>query len=406
MRFTKPAIASLVLDRGKSELIVFDDALPGFGIRIRAGGKRTWIAQYRIGKLQRRLTLGRADTMGLAEAREHAKVALAKAGLAIDPQAEKSRARAEAAVTVGKVVEKYLTATSSKVRASTLTETTRYLRTAWSGIHSFSINAVDRSTIATQLTAMASERGPVAADRARAALSAMFSWAMREGIATSNPVALTNRHSDNKSRNRVLADGELREVWLACREDDYGFIVKLLMLTGQRLNEVGRMRWGEVDAANTLWSLSEERTKNGRPHSIPLSDQALAVLTRVPKRAGRDLLFGSGDGPFSGWTKAKAALDGRMLAARRKRDAKAKPLPHWTLHDLRRTFATRAGDLGIPPHIVEAVLNHLTGVKAGVAGVYNRSLYATEKRTALITWGDHVAGVLSQSEFRIIPLRR
>jgi integrase len=169
---------------------------------------------------------------------------------------------------------------------------------------------------------------------------------------------------------------------MACREDDYGRIVYLLALTGQRREEVGGMRWDELDLDARLWRIPPERTKNHRPHDVPLSGPALQILAKVIRR-DRPFVFGEGDGPFQGWSKAKSALDKRIA------DAGSTPAP-WRLHDLRRTVATRMGDLGIEPHVVEAVLNHVSGTKAGVAGVYNRSLYAGEKRAALALWADHV----------------
>ena len=132
------------------------------------------------------------------------------------------------------------------------------------------------------------------------------------------------------------------------------------------------------------------RTKNGLPHEVPLSKQAIAVLDNCNRRADRDLLFGMRGGPFSGWSKAKAQLDQRIVNEQRKINPKAKGIPDWRLHDLRRTVATRMGDLGVQPHVIEAVLNHVSGHKAGVAGVYNRSSYVEEKRAALEMWAKHL----------------
>ena len=169
---------------------------------------------------------------------------------------------------------------------------------------------------------------------------------------------------------------------------DYGAIVRLLILTGQRREEVGGMLQSEIDTAGALWRIGAERTKNGLPHEVPLSAPALAVLRGLRRRKDtgdeRDLVFGSRDGPFSGWSKAKSALDARLTGALGRVPAA------WRLHDIRRTVATGMADLGVQPHVIEAVLNHISGHKAGVAGVYNRSTYATEKRAALDMWADHV----------------
>jgi integrase len=207
------------------------------------------------------------------------------------------------------------------------------------------------------------------------------------------------------ARDRTLDDNELLEVWRACREDDFGRIVRLLILTGQRREEVSGMAWSELDLRNAVWSLPGARTKNRRPCDVPLSDAALAIIETIAVREDRDLVFGEGEGSFSGWSNAKAALDKRILDARRKANGKkAKPLPAWRLHDLRRTFAT-----GVPaaPHVVEAILNHVSGTKAGIAGVYNRNLYAADKRAALTLWGEKVMALTSAIDLpRVVPFRQ
>ena len=235
---------------------------------------------------------------------------------------------------------------------------------------------------------------------------------MKEGLAANNPVIATNRPHEPKSRERTLSDAELVEIWRAARDDAYGRIIRLLMLTGQRRDEVGGMAWSELALDKGLWSIPASRTKNKRAHDVPLSDTALAILREMPALGERDLVFTGGRGGFSGWSKAKEALDGRIAATRREAavgkgspDA-AKPMPHWTLHDLRRTLATRAGDLGIAPHVVEALLNHVSGSKAGVAGVYNRSLYQVEKRTALEIWGQHIEHLMTDASPKVVSFWR
>lgn len=148
------------------------------------------------------------------------------------------------------------------------------------------------------------------------------------------------------------------------------------------------MTWDEVDLASATWRIGGNRTKNARTHDVPLASQAVGILRTVERRDGRALVFGSRNGPFSGWSKAKASLDARMSAAL------GHAPPPWRLHDIRRTVATRLADLGVLPHVIEAVLNHVSGHKAGVAGVYNRSTYAGEKRAALDLWASHVTGLV------------
>jgi integrase len=410
MRFTKRSIADLALPAGKSELIEFDDDLPGFGLRIRAGGSRTFIVQYRLGK-QTRMTLGSTTVLGLDQARHKAREVLARVRLGNDPQAEKLQARQDNAATFSTFIEPYLSRKEKELKRRSFVEIARQLRRDWQPLHGIPLRKLARVDVAGQLTQLAESNGPVASDRARAALSAFFTWAMKEGLVDVNPVIATNRPAEPKARDRVLTDTELREVWNACRDDDHGRIVRLLILTGQRREEVSAMAWSEIDIGKALWSLPAERTKNGRPHDVPLSDESLSLIDKISRREDRDLLFGEGEGPFSGWSKAKAALDGRVLEARREaaRNAgddlqKVKPIPAWRIHDLRRTAATRMADIGILPHVIEAVLNHVSGARAGVAGTYNRSLYAKEKREALTRWANHVSAVIEEKPHRVVKL--
>jgi integrase len=158
-----------------------------------------------------------------------------------------------------------------------------------------------------------------------------------------------------------------------------------LLLTGQRAAEIGSLRWDEVFGDQIV--LPGERTKNKRPHIVPLSAPAQAILHRL-KVAGRSLVFGRDDTHgFAGWGVCKQRLDERIAKANG-------AMAPWVVHDLRRTAATGMSGLGIQPHIVEAVLNHVSGHRAGVAGIYNRASYATEKREALNLWGEHVLAVV------------
>jgi integrase len=165
---------------------------------------------------------------------------------------------------------------------------------------------------------------------------------------------------------------------------------KLLMLTAQRRDEIASLSWSEIDGegATALIALPAERTKNSRPHDVPLSATALDVVAGVIKRNERDLLFGDGEGGFSGWSRAKERLDEKL----------GKAVKPWTLHDLRRTAATGMANLGVQPHVIEAVLNHVSGHKGGVAGIYNRSTYAAEKRAALDLWAGHIKIIAAKAK--------
>jgi integrase len=162
------------------------------------------------------------------------------------------------------------------------------------------MSAIDRAAVAVHLKAIAKDRGAVTVNRARSTLSAMFAWAIGEGLCEANPVIGTNKKDEGSSRARVLTDAELAAVWNAAPDNDYGTIVKLLMPTAQRRDEIGGLEWSEIDVHAKMISLPASRTKNNRPHDVPLSSAALALIEALPRRAGRSLVFGSGQGGYSG----------------------------------------------------------------------------------------------------------
>ena len=395
MRLTKPNVNGLKIPDDKKETIVFDELLPGSGVRLRAGGKRTWIAQYRLGTKQRRVTLGSLEAIDADEARKRARSVFAKVHLGGDPQVEKHSARVRAQDTLLSIISKYLASYADRaLRPKTLIEVKRNLTVQWKPLHEAPANGLERSAVAGRLADIATESGPFAANRARAYLAAMFNWAIEQGIVDQNPVVGTGKLTKEVSRDRILNDAELALVWQNCGPGDYGIIIKMLILTGQRREEVAAMCWNELDLDANLWSIAAHRTKNGRAHDVPLSPLASAILRDIEKRSDREYVFGSREGPFSGWSKAKSHLDARIAKSIKEGTARAKAMPQWRIHDLRRTTATRMAYLGVQPHVIEAVLNHVSGHKAGVAGIYNRAAYVAEKRTALSIWDEHVGKIV------------
>jgi integrase len=198
-----------------------------------------------------------------------------------------------------------------------------------------------------------------------------------------NAAAQTNKHEETP-RSRVLNNVELRTVWNALPEHgDYRDIVRLLILTAQRLREISELRWSETDLGKAIITLPGARTKNHRPHVIPLSALALEIL-KGRARSERELVFGTGAHGFGGFSKAKRQLDER-----------AKLKTAWEIRDIRRSVATGLAALGVQPHIIECILGHVGGFRAGVAGVYNQHAYEAEKRAALDLWGAHVTALVS-----------
>jgi integrase len=292
------------------------------------------------------------------------------------------------------------------VKPRSFEEVNRHLSAhAWP-LHARPIEAIDRRATATRLSEIAKTSGPAASNRVRAWLSSFLTWAAREGYIESNPAAFTNKAVENGSR--VVSDDELATIWRALDDDQYAAIVKLLMLTAARRDEVASLRWSEINLDDAIITLPEERTKNRREHIIPLSEPVLAILAAQPRRveadgSARDFVFGRGQRGFQDWSGSKADLDASITSGR-----KGKALPKWTARDFRRSVSTALHErFGVPPHVVEAILDHVGGHKAGVAGVYNKALYLDERRRALARWAGHVEALISSKKpaAKVVRLR-
>ena len=223
---------------------------------------------------------------------------------------------------------------------------------------------------------------------AHARIAKFFSWLVERRIIAANPCSAVRRPDASTPRDRVLTDDEIKWFWRACGQmgEPFGPLLKLLLLTGQRRSEVAEMTWAEL--TDDTWSLPASRTKNGRPHIVPLSRQARDLIAGVHRVAGAGYVFTTnGSTPVSGWSKTKKRLDAKMLEAARAEDAKA-VIPPFTIHDLRRTAAAGLQRLGVPLPVTERVLNHVSGSFGGIVGVYQRHEYAEERRDALERWAD------------------
>jgi integrase len=388
MKLNAKEIAAYEPPAGKDH-IVFDSELAGFGLRYR-NGRKTWVFQYAFGSGERRvnarMTLGEYPALPPAKARDTAEELYAKVRLGQHPAAEKRANRDEHRNTFGRLVSGYLAFQKTEVRPSTYVVAELYLNRYANALHGLAASAVDRKKIAELLETIGKNNGAVSANRARSALSAMFSWAMRRGLHDSNPVIGTEKRKE-RSRHRVLSDTELYKIWNALGANDYDDILRLLLLTGQRAGEIGGLRWSEIDFDEGLISLPAQRTKNGQPHSFPMSKPVRDILKARPHK--REFVFGRGNGGFSGWNgDTKRKLDGHIAGA-------GPSLPHWTIHDLRRTFATGLQRLGIRLEVTEAILNHVSGSRGGVTGIYQRHDWATERRAALDAWAAHVLAAVS-----------
>lgn len=382
----------------KGERLYFDkgaekDRAKGLALRVRRNS-RIWTYYYRSpeGK-SRQYPIGPATSNDngwtLAKARSEAHALRVKVDAGNDPLAERQTTRAnkraaETALTVADLIGPYLKAMEATMRPRSIEECSRHLNMHAKPLHGLLANAVELVDVAQCLNKIESKSGPVARNRVRSTLSAMFAWSIREGSCKTNPVIGTNK-APEIARDRVLSDAELVAIWNAATPDSfYGRIVRMLMLTGQRRDEIGGLWWAEIKREQKLIELPSERTKNKRPHIVPLSDMALELLP--PKGTGT--VFGEGSGGYSAWSGGKERLDAKL----------GPDMKPWTLHDLRRTVATGMAELGVQPHVVEALLNHISGHKGGIAGVYNRASYFPEKQKAIEIWTTHLRTILAKAE--------
>jgi integrase len=428
MKLTSTAVRALTLSTGKSEAIFFDDDVPGFGLRLREHGSRTFVFQYKLGAKQRRMALGTATALTISNARKTAERLYARVKLGEDPASDKEDAKRGAAESFKAIADLYLDDKRTKLSPNYFSTIERHLRTCAKPLHSVPLGKIALRDIASVLTAvprqMTSPRagdGARSANSVRASLSGFFAWAMGKGLADRNPVVGTER-SAARTRERVLEPAELRSIWKASGNDHFGSIIKLLALTGQREGEISGLRWSELPHPDTM-VLPAERTKNRHPHVVPLAPLAADLIAKQPRRTKpsgepNDHIFGqTGERGFTGWSRAKRRLDTDIA------QMVGKPLPHWTIHDLRRSFSTYAGGgvpahqleqlsghdkklasgLGIQPHIVEAILNHKPG---GVAKIYDRSSYEAEKRTALDRWADHLMAIVEERQSNVTSFKR
>jgi integrase len=328
------------------------------------------------------MTVGRYPLLSLAEARARAERALREVSEGRDPAAAKKAARNRYADQLFTAVAEEFVEKHAKRKTRTWRETERILKRefAWPWKHR-PIQDITKQDLNRVLDGIVARRAPIAANGALAAVRKLFNWAIERGYVSVSPCAGTQRPSKAVSRNRVLSHAELAAVWRAAADTPYPFgqVVQLLILTAQRRAEVVGMRWSELDLEQRLWSLPAARTKANREHAVPLSELAVRIIRSVP-RMHDDLVFPARgkDTAASGFSKWKRALDANSKAI------------GWTLHDLRRTAATRMAELSVRPHVIEHILNHQM---PGVAGVYNRFEYLPEMREALAQWSEQISRI-------------
>jgi integrase len=393
IKLTKSTIDALPI--AKSDVVYWDAGYPGFGVKVTPKGRKVFIVLYRAGgagsKL-RKYTIGPYGRVTLHQARVAAQKVFAARLEGRDLAAEKREARRRVvADRVEDLLESFIAQRLAQNRSGG--EVSRLLRREvgkpWAGR---SIHEISKRDVVEVISAIEQRGAPVAANKTLKSLKTFLRWCVGRAVLDQSPAEGVPLPAKEIARDRVLNDQELAQVILAASQmgGPYGGIVEMLALTGQRREEVARMKWDELDLVKRAWTLPKSRTKNGKEHLVHLSEQAITLLRRADKK-GPFVFSALGTKPFREFSKAKRRLD--QLSG----------VSGWRLHDLRRTCVSGMARLGIAPHVADKILNHQTGTISGVAAVYQRHEFLSERREALDVWGAHVGAILSEAgrEYRI-----
>jgi integrase len=381
-----------------------DAGCPGLFLVVQPSHVKSWALRFRFNGKSRKLTIGPANELTLAAARAAAAAHHVEIEQGIDPAAAKQTARAtsreqaahRASDTIEVMIERFLAEYARrKTREITWRSYERVLRRhvipRWPGR---TIHEIRRRDIIDLIEGIA-EATPYMANRLRAVLSKFFSWLVARDVIKFSPVAGVERPGVEAARDRVLDDAEVTQLWAAGadlgRAGDY---FKLLLLTGGRRSEIGQARWDEIDAEGRTLTIPASRSKNRRPHIIPLVDAAWEILDRQPRIGAYVFPSRVGSGPLSAFHHLKEQIDGAASLA--------KP---WRWHDTRRTVASGLQKLGVRIEVIEQVLGHTSGVFRGVVGTYQRHDYSEERRDALERWAGHLDRLVTGRAGAVVPQR-
>lgn len=408
-RLTKMTLEQKAPARGRVEVRDTDSPLV---FRLTAKDARSLSVRTRLRGQQVRLTYpGSATIDNLDDARRWAHEVAAQCKQGIDPREEERRLQVEAEMADGRrfdhvvnqFIERY--AKKNKTWPETRAIFQRHVLPRW---RERQIDEITRADVAALLDEVEDKASVYSANRVLAAVRKLFNWSVTRGLIELSPVVPGMARRGEVSRTRYLSPDELRLVWNAAGRLGYpaGAVVQLLITTGQRRGELTAMTWDQLDlAGESLWTLPAEQTKSARTHLIPLSDLTLDILKDIP-RLGDYVLTSRGDRPVSGFGKWKKKLDEeilKLLAEEAEADGadpdQVTPLPHWRLHDLRRTVATHMEELGIPPHIVGSVLNHDPKSYKGITSIYTRGDLIFARRKALNAWARFLSLILDEKRW-------
>lgn len=390
-----------------------DSLCTGLYLVVQPTGRKGWQVRYRHGGTHRRMTLGAYPVLSLAAARQRAKEVLAAVTEGRDPAGEVKEAKAprpeDDRNKVKSLIAQYDKRHLSGLKSGTDVRKSLdlYVVPHWGERQ---VGSITRREVVDLLDGLVDDGKATTANRVKAYLSGFFNWCAAREVIEVPPTLNVKAPAKENARDRVLTDDEIRWLWAACDAHSFPWspLARLLLLTGQRLNEAAQMT--DAELRGDLWHLSADRTKNGRAHDVPLSQAAQDVLRGIARLADasgrvRFLFTTTGTTPLSSFTRSRNQLHETMSQIAAKERGEPVEIPHWTFHDLRRTAATGMARLGIPVRITEAVLNHVSGTGGGIVAVYQRHDYADEKRQALDAWARFVAELVEGKPGNVVRLR-
>jgi integrase len=403
------------------EVIYWDTILRGFGLRVSPMGRKSFLVQYRVRGpkgtpwKERQVVLGTLQFLTVAEARARAGRYKAKASEGVDPVLEiqaaeqaEVRKRSQDSFTFGKLVERYTNEHLVERKPAGRAEQVRLLKRWLPILGNKPVSEISEADLLAFINSNLKGRGDgrAEADHLVGVVRHVFTWARKgqndqvlKGLVVTNPAADIARWAKPAERKRYLTHAEITKLWAACEQVGWpgGKILQLLLLTGQRVNEVARMPWSELDLPNRTWHLPAARAKNSRGHIVHLNDLAMEIINDLPRIDNSPYVFTiDGSKPCSSleriWKRIHRLMGGDAI-------------PYWQLRDLRRTAATLMAELRIDHHIIDKILNHASGKISGVMATYIQYEYLPERQAALEALGQRIEQLIGRSGHNVIQIR-
>ena len=403
-----------------TEQVYWDTNLKGFGLRVSPKGKKTFLVQFRVRGpkgskwKERQVKLGELSFMTVSKARARAGSYKSKASEGIDPvdelkaaqQAEETKQHANA-FTFAKLVERYEAEYLVHRKPRGIEQKTRLFKRLLPVFGDKPVSEIREADILAFINGLLQGRagGRHEADHLVGAIRHAFVWAKKhqhdqalKSLVAINPAIDMARFSKPGERDRYLDHSEIRKFWVACSTVGWpgGHILQLLLLTGQRENEIAQLRWSELNLTDRVWNLPAARAKNSKAHIVHFSDLAMEIINALPHIDGSPLVFTTnGRNPFTNFHRLRDRVHHLM----------GEDVPHWQIRDLRRTATTLLAQVGVDHHVCDKILNHVGGKISGTAAIYNRHQYLPERQLALEALGRKIAQLIGRTDNVVVPLR-